>query len=194
MQPSGCVSTIGRCLFSGGYIGNEDASITLFSRREYSLETIRHRVGIAASPERIFAAVATRDGLQGWWISTITGNPSKGGSSIEFFTGGTTPLVTMNVVDLIPNEKVSWNCVQGPDEWVGTQLTFVITPSDASEETVLVFEHAHWRDPIEFMYHCSTKWAYFLLGMKGWLEGGESVAWPRDMPISSWDSSYRLKA
>jgi hypothetical protein len=38
------------------------------------------------------------------------------------------------------------------------------------------------------MYHCSTKWGYFLLGLKAWLERGESSAYPNDMHISSWDS------
>ena len=36
------------------------------------------------------------------------------------------------------------------------------------------------------MGHCSTKWAYFLLGLKAGLEGGKATPWPDDMPISSW--------
>jgi hypothetical protein len=42
----------------------------------------------------------------------------------------------------------------------------------------LLFTHAEWREPDEFIHHCSTKWAYFLLGLKAWLEGvgaGNSV-------------------
>ncbi len=43
-----------------------------------------------------------------------------------------------------------------------------------------------WREPVEFMAHCSTKWAYFLLGLKAGLEGGEYTAYPDDMKISTW--------
>ena len=53
-------------------------------------------------------------------------------------------------------------------------------------ETVLLFTHADWREPVEFMHHCSTKWAYFLLGLKAGLEGGPATPYPQDMAISSW--------
>jgi hypothetical protein len=36
------------------------------------------------------------------------------------------------------------------------------------------------------MHHCSTKWAYFLLGLKAGLEGGAATPYPDDMKISSW--------
>ena len=77
-----------------------------------------------------------------------------------------------------------WHCADGPEEWVGTNLSFDLSPSGG--ETVVVFTHGDWRQPVEFMHHCSTKWAYFLLGMKAGLEGGEATAFPQDMKISSW--------
>jgi hypothetical protein len=51
---------------------------------------------------------------------------------------------------------------------------------------VVLFTHAGWREPVEFMHHCSTKWAYFLLGLKAGLEGGPATPYPEDMAISSW--------
>jgi len=36
------------------------------------------------------------------------------------------------------------------------------------------------------MYHCSTKWGYFLLGLKAGLEGGQPSPYPTDMKISHW--------
>jgi hypothetical protein len=90
----------------------------------------------------------------------------------------------MEVVDLDPTHHIGWRCVQGPEEWAGTHLTFDLKPGDG--ETVLLFTHADWREPVEFMYHCSTDWAYFLLGLKAWLEGGEATPYPDNMKISSW--------
>ena len=58
--------------------------------------------------------------------------------------------------------------------------------SESGGETVLLFTHADWREPAEFMHHCSTKWGYFLLGMKAGLEGGSATPYPGDMAISSW--------
>ena len=34
------------------------------------------------------------------------------------------------------------------------------------------------------MSHCSTKWGYFLLGLKSLLEGGEAHPSPRDLALS----------
>jgi len=55
------------------------------------------------------------------------------------------------------------------------------------DETVVLFTHAGWAEPVEFLHHCSTRWAYFLMSLKHALEGGEATPWPRDEKISSWD-------
>ena len=149
---------------------------------------IRHRVGISASQERVFAALATKGGLADWWTRDVEGEATLG-STLRFFFGTPDPSGVMEVVDTTPSHRVSWRCVAGPDDWVGTSLNFELKPSEAHEngkETVLLFTHGEWREPTEFMHHCSTKWAYFLLGLKASLEGGASVAFPNDMPISSW--------
>ncbi len=147
------------------------------------MASIRHRVGIAAPPERVYEALTSTAGIAGWWSRDIEGDPGQGGT-LRFYFGAPEARAVMEVVELAPNRHVAWRCVGGADEWVGTHLTFDLKPADG--ETVLLFAHADWREPVEFMYHCSTKWAYFLLGLKGWLEGGKSVAYPDDMKISSW--------
>lgn len=148
------------------------------------MASIRHRVGIRAPQERVYEALTTKDGLAGWWTRTIEGDPNVGGA-LSFYFGGDEPGAVMEVAELTPASHIAWNCVQGAEEWVDTRLTFDLT--SAENETVVRFTHADWRDPVEFMYHCSTKWAYFLLGLKAWLEGGESTAFPDDLHISGWD-------
>ena len=39
---------------------------------------------------------------------------------------------------------------------------------------------------IEFMYHCSTKWATFLLSLKQLIETGTGAPDPDDVQISDW--------
>jgi uncharacterized protein YndB with AHSA1/START domain len=144
---------------------------------------IRHRVGISAPREQVYAALATREGLSGWWTRDTAGGDGVG-SKLEFFFGQPEPGGVMEVVELVPGQRVAWRCVQGPDEWVDTVLSFDL--SESGGETVVMFAHADWREPVEFMHHCSTKWAYFLLGMKAGLEGGSATPYPEDMAISSW--------
>ncbi len=147
------------------------------------MASIRHRVGITAPPARVYEALTTKEGLSGWWTREVDGDPHLGGT-LRFFFGSPEPGAVMEVVELAPTHHVGWRCVQGADEWVGTHLTFDLKPS--GDETVVLFTHADWREPVEFMYHCSAKWAYFLLGLKAWLEGGEATPYPDDMKISSW--------
>jgi uncharacterized protein YndB with AHSA1/START domain len=143
---------------------------------------IRHRVGIAVPQETVHQALTTMDGLASWWTQTTEGDPDEGGK-LRFFFGGPEAAAVMEVLAVGPS-RVEWLVIEGPDEWVGTRLVFDLTSSE--DETVLLFTHADWREPVAFMSHCSTKWGVFLIGLKDLLEGGESIAFPNDGKISSW--------
>jgi hypothetical protein len=44
-----------------------------------------------------------------------------------------------------------------------------------------MFTHADWREPVEFMAHCSARWAYFLLSLKSYAEIGKGTPFPDDL-------------
>jgi hypothetical protein len=140
---------------------------------------IRHRVGIAAPAPAVREAVSTRDGISSWWTHDVR---DDAGDGLSFYFGQPEPAAVMQVTT--GPDTVTWRCVNGPGEWVGTTLTFGLRAD--GEETVVLDTHAGWRDPAEFMHHCSTKWAYFLLSLKSSLVGGPSTAYPGDLAISSW--------
>lgn len=140
---------------------------------------IRHRVAVAAPLESVYQAVATKEGLSGWWTRDGVRGESSQGSRLQFFFGGPEPAAVMEVTRLNPDGHVSWSCVGGADECVGTKLTFDLTQTNA--ETVVLFTHAHWRSPSEFMAHCSARWAYFLLSLKSLLETGKGTPFPDDL-------------
>jgi uncharacterized protein YndB with AHSA1/START domain len=143
---------------------------------------IRHRVGIQARQEAVYRALATSEGLASWWTTAVEGQ-SEPGSELRFFFGDSKPGAVMRVVAQEPG-RVAWRCVQGPDEWLGTEVSFDLKASDG--ETVVLFGHNGWREPTEFLAHCSTKWGQFLLGLKAGLEGGKAVPYPDNPPASSW--------
>jgi uncharacterized protein YndB with AHSA1/START domain len=144
---------------------------------------IRHHVGITAAPERVCDAFATVEGLGGWWTRQVEGDAGPGGK-LSFFFGQPEPSAVMEVTGSASPRRVEWRCISGPDEWLGTRVSFDIRPN--GEETFVLFSHAGWREQSDFMAHCSTKWAYFLLGLKSGLEGGKATPYPEDMKISSW--------
>ncbi len=135
---------------------------------------ILHRVGVKATPKKVFEALSTIDGLSHWWIVDTKGN-AKQGKVIDF------GFSDMRVVESKPNKLVKWRCVKGPKEWVGTDLTFQLMAK--KDRTIVLFTHANWKKPDEFMRHCSTKWATFLLSLRDWLEREEGRPSPYDIKI-----------
>jgi uncharacterized protein YndB with AHSA1/START domain len=144
---------------------------------------IRHRVGIAAPQEQVYEALSTVEGLSQWWTREVDGD-ATGGGALRFFFGRPEPGAVMEVDETTPADRVVWRCVEGPDDWVGTKLVFDLKAADG--ETILLFAHEDWSEPTEFMSHCSTKWGYFLLGLKSGLEGGDATPYPGEVKISSW--------
>ena len=135
---------------------------------------ILHRVGIKITPDKVFEALTTIEGLSHWWITDTTGDVKPGGIINFGFS-------QMKVVELKPNERVKWKCVGGPEEWVGTDVIFQLKAKD--DQTFVLFTHANWKKPVEFMHHCSTKWATFLLSLRDWLELAEGRPAPYDVKI-----------
>jgi uncharacterized protein YndB with AHSA1/START domain len=140
---------------------------------------IIHKVGIQAAPKKVFEAVSTLEGYRGWWGPDAVGNPQKGGV-ITFFNH-----VDMKVLEFKPNEKVKWLCVRGPEEWMKTEVTFELKRKQGL--TFVLFTHAKWKKPVEFMRHCSTKWAVYLLSLKDLVEKGKGRPSPHDIKIHGGD-------
>ena len=143
---------------------------------------IRHRIGVEhSSPQRVYDALSTLDGLSGWWAEKTTGDTEPGGViEFRFGPGG----IDMEVVELDPGRLVRWEVVGGPEEWIGTEVRFDIRQD--GDWTIVLFRHEGWRDPVEFMSHCSTKWATYLVSLKQLLETGTGAPDPRDLLISDW--------
>ncbi|HEX2895055.1 MAG TPA: SRPBCC domain-containing protein [Marmoricola sp.] len=141
---------------------------------------ILHRVGVEdATPEKVYDALTTLEGLAGWWTDDTTGDPSLGGVlAFRFPPGG----FDMEVVEQVPEKRVSWKVVEGPEEWVGTTVDWDLRQD--GDGTIVLFGHRGWREPVEFMHHCSTKWATYLVSLKQLVETGQGSPAPRDLHIA----------
>jgi uncharacterized protein YndB with AHSA1/START domain len=143
---------------------------------------ILHRVGIKSDLNDVYTALATRDGLAAWW-TTDTQRESTAGGVIQFrFPEGG---FDMKVLELRPAERVLWEVVEGPEEWIGTTVSFDL--KQEGDYAIVLFKHQGWREPVEFMYHCSTKWATFLLSLKSLVETGKGAPSPNDVRIDNWN-------
>lgn len=89
------------------------------------------------------------------------------------------------VRQLDADKRLEWRFISGPDEWVGTDVTFDLQQD--GDMTVVLFGHRNWREPVEFMAHCSMKWAVFLLSLRELLETGKGKPSPHDLKIDNWN-------
>ena len=147
---------------------------------------ILHRVGIKASSNEVYEALATREGLAGWWTTNTRGDTELGGVIKFRFSADGREIggFDMKVLDLRPAERVLWQVVEGPPEWIGTKVSFELKQED--DYCIVLFKHQDWKEPVEFMHHCSTKWATFLMSLKALLETGKGAPSPDDLQISDW--------
>lgn len=148
---------------------------------------IIHRIGIKAPANQVYHAIASVDGVAGWWSRETSGDARVGGAINVLFRDHDVEKGRMEieVVDLEPAREVHWRVAEGPPEWVGTDITFNL--SEEGEYTVLLFGHRNWREAVEFTAHCSMKWATFLLSLRNLVEQGEGRPAPDDLKIDNWN-------
>jgi uncharacterized protein YndB with AHSA1/START domain len=150
---------------------------------------IIHRIGIKAPAAKVYGALATIEGVAGWWTKETTGE-SKVGKVItvrfrDHEAREEKGRMDLEVIKLNPGKEVQWRVTAGPAEWIGTDITFSL--HQEGEHTILLFGHRNWREEVEFMAHCSTKWAVFLLSLKGLVESGKGRPSPEDLKIDNWN-------
>jgi uncharacterized protein YndB with AHSA1/START domain len=149
---------------------------------------IIHRIGIKTPVSQVYNALTTLEGLGNWWTEEVLGDARVGGK-IEFrFRAKTGELIgkmVMEVQELNDKEDVRWRCIEGPEEWVGTDITFHLSEQD--NQTIVLFGHRNWREEVEATYHCSMKWATFLLSLREYAETGKGKPSPHDLKIDNWN-------
>ena len=144
---------------------------------------ILHRVGIKSVPGDVYGALTTQKGLAAWWTNDTKGETGAGGV-IQFRfppLGG----FDMKVVALEKEQRVLWDVIDGPPEWIGTKISWELRQE--GDYTLVLFKHQGWREPVEFMHHCSTKWAMFLMSLKSLVETGKGAPAPNDVKIDNFN-------
>ena len=143
---------------------------------------ILHKVGIKSSSDETYRALTTREGLSAWWTKNTQGEAKVGG--VLQFRFGAAGGFDMKILDLHPGKRVLWQVVDGPEEWIGTKISWELKRD--GDYTIVLFKHQGWKEPVEFMHHCSTKWALFLMSLKALVETGKGAPSPGDVQISNW--------
>jgi len=132
------------------------------------MASIKHLFHIASPRTEVYNAVATINGLKKWWTVQTSGNDKSGGTiTFRFGEAG----MDFKVIALKQNELISWECVAGFDDWVGTTLTFALDENEG--KTRVRFEHGNWKEAGDHYANCNFSWGRFLESLRQLCQTGE---------------------
>lgn len=132
---------------------------------------ILHLIAIKAPPATVYAALTEQKGFAGWWTTDTKAAPEVG--AVDQFRSAQRGGSDMKVAELVPRRRVRWQCLDGAKELIGAEVTFHRRQEESA--TILLLAQRGWREPVEFMHYCNTKWAVFLLSLKSLCETGKGA-------------------
>jgi uncharacterized protein YndB with AHSA1/START domain len=93
----------------------------LIGRLRLSGHSLRHAVNIKADAAKVHEALTTLQGLKGWTMAEVSGGGDVGGKWSLKYGNGPTFVWHIAAHDA---GKISWKCLEGPGDSVGTSATF----------------------------------------------------------------------
>jgi uncharacterized protein YndB with AHSA1/START domain len=131
---------------------------------------IAMQIDINAPADDVYTALTTTGGVAGWWTTKNETSGTVGDVNTYWFPGAPFSY-DMRVEEARPGERVTWRCVAGPPEWIGTGVRWSLTPSDGA--TLLLLDHDGFAE-VGTMYRMVTMgWAQMLTHLKKYLESGQ---------------------
>jgi uncharacterized protein YndB with AHSA1/START domain len=139
---------------------------------------VRIEIDLAAPADKVYEAIATREGVNSWWTEGTFGEEVGDLGRLIFGAGRT----ELRVDRLVPGREVEWTCVgqsiehfDPADEWVGTRISFLLDPLDEAR-THLTFTH-HGLAGLGCEEMCMKGWDHYIrTSLRALVETGQGVA------------------
>ncbi len=133
-----------------------------------STQNFSYTFTTSKSPEEIFNILMDP---KSWWIGLhneiIIGNSGKLNDEFTFSAGNGVHNSVQKLVELIPNEKITWEVVDSNltflktrNEWTGTKISFEILKEE--QEIKILFRHEGLTPEFECYNGCSSAWTQYL--------------------------------
>ena len=143
--------------------------------KDDTVQHIMHLIKIHASPERVYEAITTADGIRQWWTRDATIEPKVGAAGeFGFYGKRFVAKVTVEELDLVT--RVRWKVANSA--WPGNDIEFNLKAD--GNDTTLLFAHRGFPRPDEGFASASTRWGFYLLSLKRYLQTGTGTPNPDD--------------
>ena len=143
---------------------------------------IMHLLKIHASPEEVYRALTTADGIRIWWTRDVAIDSSIGGEA-EFGFYEHQFVIKMGIQELEPARRVVWKTRSGAPGWEGSTISFYLRPD--GPDTVLSFAHRGFHKADEGFAGANTRWGYYLVSLQEYLTVGNGTPNPEDMDFAT---------
>lgn len=142
---------------------------------------IMHLIKIRAAHDKVYQAVSTADGIRDWWTRD-TALDSKVGGAGEFGFYDHRMVIKVKVADLVPPKHVAWDPVSSTGgSFDGTTISFDLKSEDGV--TSVLFAHRGFKAGGENVASATTRWGFYLLSLKRYLETGKGTPNPEDTEL-----------
>ena len=141
---------------------------------------ITHQLNIKATPETVYKAVSTLEGIKGWWSKDCSVGEKEGTSSnLKFDKQGNIVEMGFKTTHLNPNKKVLWECTSNPNPaWLGTRISTEISETESG--CSVLFSHRNFdekwagQEPFEMT---KQGWEHFVKSLISYCETGTGEPW-----------------
>jgi uncharacterized protein YndB with AHSA1/START domain len=134
------------------------------------VKTILHVLDIDAGPSRVWQALATEEGLAGWWSTKVSADMRLGGVIDWTFQEGFNP--DMEITELSEESKMAWRCIGGHEPWGDNTFVFEIKPLDG-QRTQLWMRQDYAQELSDEAYGIyNFNWGYYLHSLQQFAANG----------------------
>jgi uncharacterized protein YndB with AHSA1/START domain len=113
------------------------------------MAAIVEELTIEAAPQRVYNALTQQDEIARWWAYEAHVKPEVGSVGEFRFRQGAF-VMQLEVAELVEDKKVRWVSRQVPPQWVGTSVTWLLTP--VHNGTTVLFTQEIWRKTMQLTY------------------------------------------
>jgi uncharacterized protein YndB with AHSA1/START domain len=132
---------------------------------------ILHRVGAVASLDDVYRAIATPEGIAGWWTTDVSFAGGEGAVMTLGFPVAPRPFELR--VDEVSDQRVRWSSVgEFPPHWAGTEIVWTFQPSENGRSTTVHFAHDGWASDEGPLPSAAMTWGILMTSLKRYVETG----------------------
>lgn len=133
------------------------------------MSEIKHDISIEATPETIYQALTTTQGLQAWFTAQVDGSGKVGTDWHLRFTDQ--PFFSWRILTADNPRHVIWECLEGPGNAPGTEVEFSLKPASKTQ-TILTISHRGWTKDDPKFTRCVEIWRTLMNHLQRYCEAG----------------------